>query len=283
MNLSLINPYIRVAMESRIPAGYNIARRVIYDYELICLEEGNFTFIYDGIPYDCKAGDVIFIRPGIPHSFHLDRGEISQPHIHFDITYRPQSEKIPISFKDIDMMSDSDKKWIHTDYFSAYGRFPLLEIIDRKSFFETFFAIVSGELDDLMKKSMMIKLIAIIIKDNFHEILQGEDKPKVAVQIKDYIDAGNGMGMSLDDFAKAFFYDKFYLERKFKEEFGQNLIQYRNKKRMEMADELLMTNSVSKTAEILGYKSIYSFSRAYKHCFGHSPKKAELKKSHRDT
>ena len=47
MNLSLINPYIRLAMESRILAGHNIARRVIYDYELIYIEEGNFTFIYN--------------------------------------------------------------------------------------------------------------------------------------------------------------------------------------------------------------------------------------------
>ena len=39
MNLSLINPYIRLAMESRISSGHNIARRVIYDYELIYLEE----------------------------------------------------------------------------------------------------------------------------------------------------------------------------------------------------------------------------------------------------
>lgn len=46
MNLSLINPYIRLAMESRIPSGHNIAQRVIYDYELIYLEEGNFIVVY---------------------------------------------------------------------------------------------------------------------------------------------------------------------------------------------------------------------------------------------
>ena len=99
MNLSLINPYIRLAMKSRIPSGHHIARRIIYDYELIYLEEGCFTFIYNGEAYHCKAGDIIFICPGIAHSFRLDQGEISQPHIHFDITHRPQSEFIPISFK----------------------------------------------------------------------------------------------------------------------------------------------------------------------------------------
>lgn len=79
----------------------------------------------------------------------------------------------------------------------------------------------------------MIKLIAIITTDNFPKLLQSNTRLNVANQIKDYIDAGNGMGMTLDNFSKIFFYDKFYMERKFKEAFGINLIEYRNKKRME--------------------------------------------------
>jgi quercetin dioxygenase-like cupin family protein len=62
-------------MESRISAGHNIARRVIYDYELVYIEKGTFNLIYDDISYRCTAGDIIFIRPGIPHSFIIDLGE----------------------------------------------------------------------------------------------------------------------------------------------------------------------------------------------------------------
>jgi AraC-like DNA-binding protein len=275
MNLSLINPYIRLAMKSRIPSGHNIAERIIYDYELIYLEEGNFTFIYNGETYDCKAGDIIFICPGIAHSFLLNHGEISQPHIHFDITHRPQSEFIPISFKDLDNMSDTEREWIHKDYYSAYKHMPLLDIQNKPEFLEVFYHIVSGHLDDLTKKSLMIKLIAIIINDNFQELLQSDKQSNVANQIKDYIDAGNGMGMTLDNFAKIFFYDKFYLERKFKETFGINLIEYRNKKRMKFAKDLLKTHSVSRVSELLGYQSVYSFSRAYKSHFGYAPSKTK--------
>ncbi len=260
-------------MESKISAGNNIARRVIYDYELIYLEKGTFTFIYNDKAYPCKAGDIIFIRPGIPHSFLLDHDEISQPHIHFDITYRPQSEIIPISFKDFDKMSDAEREWIHQDVFAAYPHTPLLDIQNKTEFLEVFYAIVSGHLNDLTKKSLMIQLISMIINDNFFELLQSENQPNVVNQIKGYIDAGNGMGMTLDDFAKTFFYDKFYLERKFKEAFGINLIEYRNKKRMEFAKDLLKIHSVSKVSELLGYQSIYSFSRAYKNYFGYAPSK----------
>ena len=37
-----INPYIRVAMPSRLPPFSRIKERVIYDYELIYVEQGRF-------------------------------------------------------------------------------------------------------------------------------------------------------------------------------------------------------------------------------------------------
>ena len=273
MNLSLINPYIRLAMESRISAGHNIARRVIYDYELIYLEEGSFTFVYNDKTYPCKAGDIIFIRPGTPHSFVLDLGEISQPHIHFDITHRPQSEMIPISFKDIDKMSVEEREWIHKDHFSAYPPTPFLDIQSKDEFLKLFYQIVSEHPSDLTRKSLLIKLLEIILNDCFSDLLQSDTQINVANQVKDYIDAGNGMGMTLDDFAKIFFYNKFYLERKFKEAFGINLIEDRHKKRMELAKDLLKFHSVSEVSEMIGFQSIYSFSRAYKSYFGYPPSK----------
>ena len=273
MNLSLINPYIRLARESRIPKGHNIAKRVIYDYELIYIEEGSFTFIYGDKSFLCNAGDLLFIRPGIPHSFIIDLGEISQPHIHFDITHRPQSEIIPISFKDLEKMSEEERGWIHEDFFPSFHQSPLIHIQNKSDFLENFYHIVSGNSDALTKKSLIIKLIAAIINENFSELIQDSNHVNVVKQIKDYIDAGNGMGMTLDDFAKAFFYDKFYLERKFKESFGVNLIEYRNKKRMELAKHLLKLHSVSEVSELVGYRSIYAFSRAYKSFFGYAPSK----------
>ncbi len=274
MKLSLINPHVRLATKSTIPSGHNIARRVIYDYELIYLEKGEFTFIYDDKSYPCKPGDFILIRPGIPHSFQIDCGEISQPHIHFDITYRPQSNTIPISFKDIQSMTEVEKSWIHKDYFSCYASIPFITITDKKDFLNDFFKIIAKETSPLIKKAIMVRLISDIIDANFPNIL--EEKSLLAgveYQVKDYIDAGNGFEMSLDDFAKCFFQSKFYLDKKFKKAFGISLIEYRNNKRMEFANQFLRYCSVTEVAKKLGFESIYSFSRAYKHHFGLSPSK----------
>lgn len=118
----------------------------------------------------------------------------------------------------------------------------------------------------------MIQLISAIINANFPtELEKHAPHSNTVSQVKEYIDAENGMTMSLNDFAKYFFQSKFYLDKKFKKEFGVSLIEYRNIKRMELANQLLQNNSVTQTAEKLGYQSVYSFSRAYKNFFGFSP------------
>lgn len=86
MDISKINPYIRIAMRSILRAGKVIKRRIIYDYELIYIDAGEFIFNYNGVDYLCQKGDFIFIRPNIPHSFSGIKRDLSQPHIHFDMT-----------------------------------------------------------------------------------------------------------------------------------------------------------------------------------------------------
>ena len=272
MYLSLINPHIRLAIPSVIPSGHNIIRRVIYDYELIYLERGEFSLTYNDIVYHCTEGDIIFICPSIPHSFKINNGEISQPHIHFDITHRPHSDKIPISFKDIDSMTDTEKSWIDKNYFNSYENSPIIKIQNKEKFLKLFYQIILNEVDILEKKANMIQVLSMLIKDNFPDIIEGQANLDVTHQLKDYIDAGNGLKMQLEDFEKTFYQSKFHLEKKFKEAFGMAIIEYRNKKRMKIAPVLLKNHSVSEVAETLGYQSIYSFSRAYKQYYGYSPR-----------
>ena len=280
MNLSLINPYIRLTMESRISAGHNIARRVIYDYELIYLETGNFTFLYNDTTYRCKAGDIIFIRPGIPHSFILDLGEISQPHIHFDMIYTADSKKTPISFKDLPAMSPAEKALIRPDLFGDFPRTPFVFFENTEQALALFYRVIdcvcAGQA--LEAKGLLTTLLAVLIRDNFASCLnQKEPTWGIARQLKDFIDATHGVGIGLDALEKQFSYSKFHLERQFQREYGVSLIAYVNKKKMRLAQELLTEKSVSQVAEEIGFSSIYAFSRAFKNRFGISP--SEYKKT----
>lgn len=278
MNINTINPYIRVAMRSVLRHGVVIGQRVIYDYELIYLADGSFTLTYAGKEYICKKGQFIFIRPGIPHTINVNIEDISQPHIHFDLSYTADSKIVPVSFKDIDAFSDKERKRIREDIFSEYPAEPFVHFNDEDRFLDLFFKVVSvprGE-HSLTQKASMLELIGTLISDNYPGLSISDDTDQNILQnIKDYIDCGLGLKMSLSDFEKQFMYDRFYLESCFKKQFGISLIAYRNKVRMNTSRELLKKNSVSSTAETVGYQSIYSFSRAYRNFFGVSPTKDE--------
>ncbi len=270
MNSSLINPYVRVALRSILQPHLEIKRRIIYDYELIYVEKGEFIFLYNDVTYTCQAGDILLISPGVPHSFHVADEPLWQPHLHFDITHRPDSEKIPVSFKDRCEMSDAEKALISEDYFEGLSDTPLKKVSDRHLFCELFYKTVD-ETDKLAQKGLLIQLLSLLIRENFPYFFERKFDASVSRQIKDFIDSGQGYAMSLSDFEAMFFYDKFYLEKSFTAKYGVSLVKYRNWKRMEAARLLLATKSVSEVAEALGYGSIYAFSRAYKTHFGHSP------------
>ncbi|MBQ8893493.1 MAG: helix-turn-helix domain-containing protein [Clostridia bacterium] len=263
MDIHTLNPYIRVAMRSVLPAGHTI-RRIIYDYELIFLESGNLRFCYADREYCCHPGQWIFIRPGIPHSFHCEKGEVSQPHIHFDLIYTPESEQIPVCFQDL---PEADAGRIRPDIFRKYPLSPLVKLSSP----ELFFSVLSAE--PLLQKGLFLQLFHALITENFPGLFPPAAKQSVARQIKDYIDSGQGLPAGLEELEKQFNYSRFYLEKAFRREFGTSLIAYRNEKRMEFAQKLLETHSVTTAAERVGYRSIYAFSRAYKNHFGVPPSK----------
>lgn len=271
-NINKVNPYIRAAIHSVISADAPIKQRVIFDYELIYLEEGEFTFTYNHIPYRCKKDCFILIRPAIPHSFSDIKDYISQPHIHFDIEYSWQSPKTPISFKDLCDMTEDEKNLIARNIFEDYPVFPFVEFRNKEKALDIFYDVIDSPSGSLTQKAKLTELIEIMVNDNFPECFHTkENLSKPAQQIKEYIDAGQGLSVKLEDLSRQFSYSKFHLERQFKNAFGISLIAYRNQKRMEFAKKLLEEKNVSAVCEELGFSSIYVFSRAFKQFYGVSP------------
>ena len=270
LNQSVINPYIRVAQHSVLKAGRVIKQRILVDYELIFIEKGCFVLEYDGAEYNCKSGDYILIHPGVPHSFKEINQPLSQPHIHFDLVFDEKSEIRFISFKDITDMDQNEKEMIPDDLLKD-KKDPIISFDDSKLFFKV---INASDNNSLKTKALMLEIIDKIIKNNYTGKFEFKnDSEKICKQIKDYIDAEQGYDASLADFEYQFSYNRFSIEKQFKSMYGVSVIAYKNEKRMEKAKNLLLTHSVTEVTEILGFSSIYSFSRAFKNRFGTSPNK----------
>lgn len=275
MDTNSLNPYIRVAMRSVIGPGGYIPQRIIFDYELIYVEKGLLLFTYNGISYRCDAGTFLLIRPGIPHSFYCPEDAVSQPHIHFDLAYQQNSSQTPVSFKDEPMMTDAERSLIREDVFFRYPKIPFVTFSDGNTALPLFFRVIdsfsSGR--DFTAKAGFMELLDLLLTDNFPNFFSADlsSRADVMQQVKDYIDSSCGIRITLDALEKQFCYSKFYLERRFKEQYGMSLISYSNNKKLELACVLLRDQTVTDVAEYLGFSSIYSFSRAFKNKYGLSP------------
>ena len=127
---------------------------------------------------------------------------------------------------------------------------------DNQTALEIFYTIVNHpNLSSLTQKGLLIRLIDMLIEDNFSEIFvdNTESIYSMEEQVKDYLDANQGLNSKLDDIAKQFNYSKCHLEHRFKDRYGISLIAYRNNKRMQLAKIMLQSRSVSDVSNKLGF------------------------------
>lgn len=279
MDLNNLSPYIRIAMYSILPEKWVLEKRVIYDYEIIYIQNGSCNINVGGKDYNCTADQVVFLRPGIPHSFRvLENGEFSQPHIHFDAVYSGNSVITPVSFKDISQMTNEEKSLISDDVFSNIN-IPVVFIPDSPTEFKKcFFDILNHyreKSDDTLKlKIMMLEMIRLILNQFASE--KGTDQSgnsKLLYAVKEYIDANHMHMISLDDIASYFSCNKFTLLRAYREKYGETIIAYYNRKRFETASVMLVDTmlSIREISDMLNFSDEYTFSRFFKNRCGISP------------
>lgn len=273
MNQSEINPYLRVCLKSVLPANQRINQRVILDYELICLDGGILEMEYNGTLFQFHSGDILLLCPGIPHTFQVLDKPVAQPHIHFDLIYDDSSPHVFISMQDLDDLSERDRQLIRKNLFPQLSHSPLLNIREPAAFRSRFFRIIESEKhQSLQCKAWMLQLIETILTDlGFPDAAPQTVRDKVASPIRAYLDTHYQQTLSLDQLAQQFSYSKFYLETCFRQAYGVSIQQYRNQRRMDAAMDFLKDHSVTETAQLTGFSSIYSFSRAFRNHFGISP------------
>lgn len=275
MNLNTISPYVRRAMHSQLRAPFKIGQRIIFDYEIIYLAGGRFLFTCDGKEYICNKGDVVFIRPGHPHTLaSIDNVGIVQPHIHFDLSYDESSDKVYISFKDLPNFSENERLMIRKDELDIG---PILHISDKNAFTKLLYEIIGiftrkHRLYQLECKEKMLQMLQMIIMDNTVDYDVEEPFVTLPAMIKHYIDYNFQNPITLDSLEKQFHYSKFHVSRVFFEETGETVIKYYNDKRIAYVKAMLCKGAtVSEMVEKLNFSSIYSFSRWFKNAVGVPP------------
>ena len=278
INKNTISPYIRRAALSELPPGHSIARRIIFDYELIYVTGGKVRMIIGDKSYVCKKNNVILLRPGVPHEFHcFDDCNLLQPHIHFDLVYTKNSESTPISFKDRQNMTADELLLISEDtldpsipcVFSPYNQDRFANL-----FFGVIYAFRNREPNfELTAKIHFLELLSLIFTqfDMGHQSKHLSLSP--AETVKSYIDSNYRQPVTLDSLQTQFFCNKYTLIRSFNKLYGKSPIAYYRERRLDFAKNILTNTNrtVASISKELSFPDIYSFSRFFKGLTGVSP------------
>ena len=287
MNVHEISPYVRYAANSVLCAPFQIGPRAIFDYELVLIESGKFLLEYRSIEYICQKGDVLLFRPGYIHTMKsIGNFSISQPHIHFDMSYDANSEKVHISFKNLPDFTDEERLLIRPDFFAGIDIGPILSISHFDVFKRLLYDVIhlyseQSPFCTLLMKEKMLSLLHHVLNDNTHiekdPPQNGQNLPQI---ICEFIDYHFRNSISLNTLEKQFHYSKFYISRGFAQYTGMPVIQYYNQKRLEYAkSQIRKGRSVTEIAKELRFSSIYTFSRFFKNHEGCSP--TDFKRGHK--
>jgi AraC-like DNA-binding protein len=282
MDISCISPYIRIAMDSTIPAKGQIAERVIFDYELVYVKEGEAIITIGQERYPGLPGDIFLFKPGQLHSIRVvGEHPLRQPHIHFDLFHQADSPKVKVSFKPMEQMTEEEMKLFRVDVTDSFlEQFPGKIGIRKVDYFEKMFFEIIHEFQrklpfyETSVKGLFIELWTYLLREihwSRHPVMYSTMEELFG--IKDYLKHHGSRGVSLDELAREFRISKYHLIRLFKRAFGMTPIQYHQLLRIEKAKEMIQFTDTgfSEIADAFGYDSINAFSRAFRNVEGVPP------------
>jgi len=282
MDLNLLSPYVRTALDSRTPADWVVSERILYDYELLYVKEGNVLVRLEDEEYEGLSGDIFFIRPGKRHSIRAAGGKpVRQPHVHFDLVYRPDSPDVKVSFKTREQMTPEELGWIREDMIegSPYDLPAHIRLRNSATFETLLFQLIHTHAEkapyaDIAAKGILIQLWVHLLGEQFwsrhHQAAGRSDTLQTA---KRYLDSRVREDVTLEDVAMQVNMSKYYFVGLFKTAYGVTPMRYHKLARIEKAKEMIQYTqaSISEVAEAFGYPDVQAFSRAFRQVEGVPP------------
>ena len=279
MDINMLNPYVRRITRRSFTAPRSMRDRYLFDYDLLLVEGGEARINIEGEDYIAKAGDTVFLPPNVRHSFHVDTGEFHQFFLHFDPIYTELSMIRTISYHDPENLNKSERLLLQKNILAEYNIPYVFRPNNFDELLKCFTDIKSAVQNNnsLVVKTKMLKLLHLILSQ-----FGDRDKPEADIveAVREYIDSAASEPIALDMLSEQFGINKFTLERRFKERYGEGVMAYYNEKRLLLAKRYLEEgeSSVTEISERLSFADIYTFSRFFKARVGMSPRAYRAKK-----
>lgn len=232
------------------------------DNQLQLVIQGGAMVTVDGKSFPIKSGNGLLIHQGSTHSYSVGRDGMKTLEVKFatdKLEYQELLARIPTVFliEGMQLVKLFDK------------------IIDerfiRQSGFQVLSSCLLGEALVYLDRSCSAKLEGI----GLNEVLLDSNAPPPIKAVNEFVSRHIDHKFSLSELANGCGYNQDYLYRIVSKEFGMSLVQYVNSLRLESAKRYLLHSELPMTeiAWNLGFDTIQSFSKFFRHNCGESPSK----------
>ncbi|MBO5883190.1 MAG: helix-turn-helix domain-containing protein [Clostridia bacterium] len=236
-------------------------------FELTIITNGKGSIYTNGINVPVKRGDIFLSFPGDFHGIKSDNEEALKYDFYaFNTTHAPYSEAL---------------ERIMERFTSPYMRI----FKDETIYVLIGEAIAEVESTNAYSNELLSSVFEQVLIKIIRSFLGGAHAPRprsaisnaetLCFSLMNYIDTHIYSISSLEELSSITNYNYSYLSALFKRLTGGTLSDYYRNRRLETSRLLLSEPDLSVTAiaELLGYSSIYSFSRSFKDKYGVSPEK----------
>ncbi len=276
-----LNVFIRRAIYDVVPLGWEIFERIIFDFEIMLVNEGNCYIRIEDREYHAHPGDLVFLKPGVRHLMKAQgSAHLHQPHIHFDLQYDDLSERVYIPIgKDMDFTDDlfllrpdvtgcaglNIREFFSLGESAPYVRNLILSVIDLQNSLDP--------ADMVRKNAYLLELLSFLMKQSLDDRPAISHEKDLFERVNTLIASSYNKPLPLSNICDQIGYSKNYFTHLYKEHFGYTPKQYHEQLRIDKAISYLNMQDINVTeiALTLGFETIHDFSRFFKRKMGVSP------------
>ncbi|XID92998.1 helix-turn-helix domain-containing protein [Paenibacillaceae bacterium WGS1546] len=260
-------PYITLAHLFHAPANWSLKPRVLRQYQLQYVVEGEADYIIEGIPYATRKGDLLFHGPGETHYVITKPGK---PYVCISIVFHFGNTDYPLH--ELLAVPPTASPVQKTHDMGNFAEHPLeIGLTELVHLYRQPGLIAKQRCQHLLMETLT-NLARLRRPDDATNGAKDSSGTAKLIQIRNYIDARLQQGFRHDELEKLTGWSRNYIISQFKRAFGMSPLQYLVWIRLEKAKELALQSglSFSEIASEVGYSDIHAFGKIFKRKTGMS-------------
>lgn len=245
-----------------------------HDFHKILIQlHGDITYCIEGRTYDLMPGDIVLVHAG----------EVHRPIIKSDSPYERIIVYVSPAFLSANPETDCDLGLCFAPDFlnqSHVLRFPSALAGKVQSAINALDASIDdGDFAAALRQKLlflefMIQLNRATLHNGVQFIANSPSDGKIT-EVLNYLSVHLTEDISITDLSAQFYLSRYYLMHAFKEQTGYTIGHYISTKRLLLAKDLVACGMpITEACYACGFKNYSTFSRAYKKCFGESPRES---------